>query len=52
MSRVLSNDAPEPEINFNRHFYQYTPPSPLDEIETDLKRIESEITDMRAEVTQ
>jgi len=40
------------EINFNRYFYQYTPPRPLDEIETDLKRIEGEIADMLAEVTE
>ena len=25
------------EINFNRYFYQYTPPRPLEEIEADLK---------------
>ena len=40
------------EINFNRYFYQYTPPRPLEEIETDLKRIEGEIADMLAEVTE
>lgn len=40
------------EINFNRYFYQYTPPRPLDEIEDDLKKIESEIADMLAEVTE
>ncbi len=40
------------EINFNRYFYQYTPPRPLHEIETDLKRIEDEIADMLAEVTE
>jgi type I restriction enzyme M protein len=40
------------EINFNRYFYQYTPPRPLDEIETDLKRIEGEIADMLAEVAE
>lgn len=40
------------EINFNRHFYQYTPPRPLDEIETDLKRMEREIADMLGEVTE
>ena len=33
------------EINFNRHFYQYTPPRPLAEIEADLKRIEQDIAD-------
>ena len=40
------------EINFNRYFYKYTPPRPLDEIETDLKKIESEIAEMLAEVTE
>ena len=40
------------EINFNRHFYKYIPPRPLDEIEADLKTIEKEIADMLAEVTQ
>jgi len=38
------------EINFNRYFYQYTPPRPLDEIETELKQIENEIARMLAEV--
>ena len=33
------------EINFNRYFYKYKPPRPLKEIETDLKKIEKEITD-------
>jgi type I restriction enzyme M protein len=40
------------EINFNRYFYMYTPPRPLEEIETDLKRIEREIADMLTEVTE
>jgi len=40
------------EINFNRYFYQYTPPRPLDEIEADLKQIEKEIADMLSEVTE
>lgn len=34
------------EINFNRYFYKYTPPRPLEEIEADLKKIEQEIADM------
>jgi type I restriction enzyme M protein len=38
------------EINFNRYFYKYTPPRPLQEIEADLKVIEKEIADMLAEV--
>ena len=40
------------EINFNRYFYKYTPPRPLDEIEADLKQIEGEIAEMLAEVTE
>ncbi|MCG2817875.1 MAG: type I restriction-modification system subunit M [Actinomycetia bacterium] len=40
------------EINFNRYFYKYTPPRPLEEIEADLKQIEKEIADMLAEVTE
>jgi len=38
------------EINFNRYFYKYTPPRPLEEIEADLQLIEKEIADMLAEV--
>lgn len=40
------------EINFNRYFYRYKPPRLLDEIETDLKKIEKEIAEMLAEVTE
>jgi len=40
------------EINFNRHFYKYTPQRPLEEIEVDLKQIENEIADMLEEVTE
>ena len=40
------------ELNFNRYFYQYVPPRPLDEIEMNLKQIEHEIADMLAEVTE
>lgn len=39
------------EIPFNRHFYQYTPPRPLDEIEADIKAIEQDILQMLKEVT-
>ncbi len=38
------------EINFNRYFYKYTPPRPLEEIESDLKQIEKEIAEMLNEV--
>jgi type I restriction enzyme M protein len=34
------------EINFNRYFYKYQPPRPLDEIESDMRKIEKEILDM------
>jgi len=40
------------EISFNRYFYKYTPPRPLEEIEADLKQIEKEIAEMLAEVTE
>ena len=40
------------EINFNRYFYKYQPPRPLDEIEGNLKKIEAEIAEMLAEVTE
>ena len=38
------------EINFNRYFYQYTPPRPLEEIEAEIKVLEREIMDMLREV--
>ena len=38
------------EINFNRHFYAYTPPRPLEEIDADLKRAEEEIVRLLREV--
>jgi type I restriction enzyme M protein len=34
------------EINFSRYFYTYTPPRPVEEIESDLKQIEKEISEM------
>ncbi|HPG40329.1 MAG TPA: class I SAM-dependent DNA methyltransferase [bacterium] len=40
------------EINFNRYFYRYTPPRPLEEIEADIKKIEKEILDMLGEMNQ
>lgn len=39
------------EINFNRYFYRYTPPRPLEEIEADIRGIEGDILRMLAEVT-
>ncbi len=40
------------ELNFNRYFYQYVPPRPLEDIEADLKGIEEEIAGMLSEVTR
>jgi type I restriction enzyme M protein len=39
------------EINFNRYFYRYTPPRPLEEIEGEIRGIEQDILRMLAEVT-
>lgn len=39
------------EINFNRHFYKYTPPRPLAEIDADLKQAEEVIVRLLGEVT-
>src|SRR5439155_24926764 len=39
------------EINFNRYFYRYTPPRPLDAIELDIRAIETDIMRMLAGVT-
>ena len=40
------------EINFNRYFYQYQPPRPLDEINADIRGLEAEIVEMLQEVIQ
>ena len=47
-----SKDKVGYEINFNRHFYQYTPPRPLEEIDADLKRAEEKIMRLLREVTE
>jgi type I restriction enzyme M protein len=39
------------EINFNRYFYRYTPPRPLEVIESEIRGIEQDILGMLAEVT-
>ncbi len=39
------------EINFNRYFYRYNPPRPLEEIEADIRAIEGDILRMLADVT-
>jgi type I restriction enzyme M protein len=38
------------DIPFTRHFYRYTPPRPLDEIDADLKRLSGEIQAMLREI--
>ena len=40
------------EIPFNRHFYKYMPPRPLEEIDRDLKAVSAEIMDLLREVTE
>ncbi|MEP6934049.1 MAG: N-6 DNA methylase, partial [Nitrospirota bacterium] len=40
------------EINFNRHFYKYTPPRPLERIDAELKQAEEEIMRLLREVTK
>jgi type I restriction enzyme M protein len=39
------------EINFNRYFYKYVPPRPLEEIEADIRALETEIVRMLGEIT-
>jgi len=39
------------EINFNRYFYRYSPPRPLEVIEGEIRGIEQDILRMLAEVT-
>lgn len=46
-----SKDKVGYEINFNRHFYRYTPPRPLETIDAELKQAEGEILRLLNEVT-
>ena len=46
-----SKDKVGYEVNFNRHFYRYTPPRPLEEIDADLKKAEEEVLRLLGEVT-
>ena len=39
------------EINFNRYFYQYVPPRPLEEIEVEIRALEKEIMNALGDVT-
>lgn len=47
-----SKDKVGYEINFNRHFYRFTPPRRLAEIDADLKIAEDEILRLLREVTE
>jgi type I restriction enzyme M protein len=38
------------EINFNRYFYVYCPPRPLEQIQADIRTVESEILELLREV--
>ena len=40
------------EINFNRYFYRYKQPRPLDEIHADIEAIEADIVRMLADITR
>jgi len=40
------------EINFNREFFQYTPPRPLEEIDAELEQVEKRIMSLLQEVTE
>ena len=40
------------EIPLTRHFYRYTPPRPLAEIDAEIKALEAEIQRLLAEVTE
>jgi type I restriction enzyme M protein len=47
-----SKDKVGYEINFNRHFYRYTQPRSLVEIDADLKQAEEEVLRLLNEVTK
>jgi len=38
------------EINFNRYFYKYVPPRPLEEIQAEIRQVEQEILQLLGEV--
>jgi type I restriction enzyme M protein len=40
------------EIPLTRHFYQYVPPRPLEEIDAEIKALEAEIQELLREVTE
>ena len=47
-----SKDKVGYEINFNRYFYKFTPPRPLEEIDADLKKAEEQIVRLLREMTK
>ena len=40
------------DIPLTRHFYTYTPPRPLDEIDAEIRTLEAEIRDLLAQVAE
>lgn len=38
------------EINFNRYFYKYVPPRPLEEIQAEIRQVEQEILKLLGQV--
>jgi len=38
------------EISFNRYFYEYEPPRPLEEIDADIRELEKDISNLFREV--
>jgi type I restriction enzyme M protein len=40
------------EIPLTRHFYKYVPPRPLEEIDAEIKQLETEIQALLREVTE
>ncbi|TVT95145.1 type I restriction-modification system subunit M [Haloferax volcanii] len=40
------------EINFDRYFYKYEPPRPLEEIDADIRELEDEVVELLSEVTE
>ncbi len=40
------------EIPLNHHFYRYEPPRPLEAIQADIRKLESEIVEMLSEVAR
>jgi type I restriction enzyme M protein len=47
-----SKDKVGYEINFNRHFYKFAPPRPLEVIDAELKKAEAEIMRLLRDVTE